>query len=132
MSKQIQVDWDAVRLRARQFPQEAYQFVREGLAHTVKAVHGKLPEGPIDPSDDSRHVCGQQLCVGLRDLAVLKYGLLARTVLAHWGIRSTADFGTLVYALIDRGELRSSPRDSIEDFKNVYDFAEAFPTSLTA
>lgn len=131
MSKQIQVDWDAVRLRARQFPQEAYQFVREGLAHTVKTVHGKLPESPIDPSDDSRHVSGQQLCVGLKDLAVLKYGMLARTVLQHWGIRSTADFGTLVYSLIDRGELRSSPRDSIEDFKDVFDFNDAFPTAIT-
>lgn len=132
MSKQIQVDWDAVRLRARQFPQEAYQFVREGLAHTVKMVHGKLPDTPIDPSDESRHVSGQQLCMGLKDLAVLKYGLLARTVLNHWGIRSTADFGTLVYSLIDRGELRSSSRDSIEDFKDVFDFADAFPTSITS
>ncbi len=132
MSKQIQVDWDAVRLRARQFPQEAYQFVREGLAHTVKMVHGKLPDTPIDPSDESRHVSGQQLCMGLKDLAVLKYGLLARTVLNHWGIRSTADFGTLVYSLIDRGELRSSSRDSIEDFKDVFDFADAFPTAITS
>jgi len=132
VSKQIQVDWDAVRLRARQFPQEAYQFVREGLAHTVKMVHGKLPDTPIDPSDESRHVSGQQLCMGLKDLAVLKYGLLARTVLNHWGIRSTADFGTLVYSLIDRGELRSSSRDSIEDFKDVFDFADAFPTSITS
>lgn len=130
MSKQIQVDWDAVRLRARQFPQEAYQFVREGLAHTVKTTHGKLPESPIDPSDDSRHVSGQQLCVGLKDLAVLKYGMLARTVLQHWGIRCTADFGTLVYSLIDRGELRSSPRDSIEDFKDVFDFGDAFPAAI--
>ena len=131
MSKQIQVDWDAVRLRARQFPQEAYQFVREGLAHTVKSIHGKLPETPTDPSDDnSRHVSGQQLCVGLKDLAVLKYGLLARTVLQHWGIRSTGDFGTLVYSLIDRGELRSSPRDSIEDFKDVFEFNDAFPTAI--
>jgi uncharacterized repeat protein (TIGR04138 family) len=132
VSKQIQVDWDAVRLRARQFPQEAYQFVREGLAHTVKMVHGKLPDTPIDPSDESRHVSGQQLCMGLKDLAVLKYGLLARTVLNHWGIRSTADFGTLVYSLIDRGELRSSSRDSIEDFKDVFDFADAFPTAITS
>ena len=130
MSKQIQVDWDAVRLRARQFPQEAYQFVREGLAHTVKSIHGKVPETPLDPSDDSRHVSGQQLCVGLKDLAVLKYGLLARTVLQHWGIRSTGDFGTLVYSLIDRGELRSSPRDSIEDFKDVFEFNDAFPTAI--
>jgi len=130
VSKQIQVDWDAVRLRARQFPQEAYQFVREGLAHTVKMVHGKLPDRPVDPNDDSRHVCGQQLCAGMRDLAIMKYGMLAKTVLNHWGVRSTDDFGTLVYALIDRGELRSSPRDSIDDFKQVYDFDEAFPDTL--
>jgi uncharacterized repeat protein (TIGR04138 family) len=131
VSKQIQVDWDAVRLRARQFPQEAYQFVREGLAHTVKSIHGKLPEGP-SAADHNRHVCGQQLCMGMRDLATLKYGMLAKTVLSHWGVRSTDDFGTLVYALIDRGELRSSEQDTIEDFKSVFDFVDAFPDAITA
>lgn len=66
------------------------------------------------------------MCMGLRDLAIERYGLLARTVLEHWGVRSTQDFGVLVYALIDRGELRASSQDRLEDFFAVYEFAEAF------
>jgi len=57
---------------------------------------------------------------------VQRYGLLAGTVLARWGVKRTDDFGTIVYAMIDRGELRASDRDSFEDFKGVFDFAETF------
>ena len=77
-------------------------------------------------SDERFHVTGQQLCLGLRELAIQRYGLLAKTVLHKWGVRKTDDFGTIVYAMIDRAELRSSDRDSIEDFAGVYDFDEAF------
>lgn len=130
MKNQSEVDWAAIREKAASVPDEAYKFIRDGLAHTVRTVHGRLPEGPIDPADESRHISGQQLCNGLRELAVKRYGMLARTVLAHWGIHSTADFGTLVYALIDRGELRSSSRDSITDFQDVFDFDEAFAVEV--
>lgn len=126
MKKQTELDWAAIRVKAASVPDEAYKFIRDGLTHTVKTVHGRTPEPSPDPTDESRHISGQQLCQGLRDLAVLRYGLLARTVLAHWGINSTQDLGTLVYALIDRGELRSSSRDSLEDFKDVFDFEEGF------
>ncbi len=77
---------------------------------------------------EHRHITGQQLCLGLRDFALRQYGLLARTVLTRWGIHRTEDFGTIVYALIDAGQLRRSREDAIEDFANVYDFDEAFAT----
>lgn len=120
------------------FPEEAFQFVREGLQHTVKALHGEVP-GPArhveepdaaDPLDETRHVSGQQLCLGLRDMAVERYGLLASTVLNHWGIKGTGDFGTIVYRLIERGELRASDNDTMADFQNVYTFDQAFPRTL--
>lgn len=126
MKKQTELDWAAIRAKAACVPDEAYKFIRDGLQHTVRTVHGSLPEGPVDPTDESRHISGQQLCMGLRDLAIIRYGMLARTVLEHWGVRRTDDFGTLVYALIDRGELRSSTRDSMDDFRGVFDFDEAF------
>jgi uncharacterized repeat protein (TIGR04138 family) len=50
----------------------------------------------------------------------------AHTVLARWGIRKTDDFGALVYAMIERGELRGGSADRPEDFVGVYDFREAF------
>ncbi len=91
----------------------------------------------IDPSDldeiaqtQSRHVSGQELCFGLRSLAVEKYGLLARTVLRGWGVRSTEDFGKIVYAMVDTGLLRTSDNDSLDDFRGVYEFEEAFDGPL--
>jgi uncharacterized repeat protein (TIGR04138 family) len=44
----------------------------------------------------------------------------------RWGIRGTEDWGILVYAMIDRGEMRASERDSLDDFRGVFDFDEAF------
>jgi uncharacterized repeat protein (TIGR04138 family) len=107
------------------FPPEAYQFVREGLAHTVQRQHGQ-PESLIE--DDSRHVSGQQLCMGIRDYAIEQYGKLAGTVLRHWGLRKTDDFGRIVFAMVDAGLMRTTDEDRLEDFENVFDFDEAFGT----
>lgn len=118
-------NWPAIRTRAELFPEPAFDFVREGLAHTSKSVFGDDP-GAAQPSEDSRHVSGQQLCIGLRDLALKKYGLLAPTVLRRWGIRRTDDFGVIVYAMIDRQEMRCSDEDRFDDFVGVFEFEEAF------
>lgn len=123
---QTQLDWQAIRDRAAQFPEEAFQFVREGLAYTAKLFHGEPQRPNADQADDRRHVTGQQLCMGLKKLATERYGLLAKAVLCKWGIRATDDFGVIVYALIDRSELRQGERDNIDDFKNIFDFEEAF------
>ena len=55
-----------------------------------------------------------------------RYGPLARTVLDRWNVRCTADFGKVVFALIDVGVLRKTEDDSFEDFVDVYAFDEAF------
>ncbi len=84
----------------------------------------------------NRHVAGDELCWGLRDLALEKWGVMAPAVLASWGIRSTKDFGRLVFALVDNELLQKQPEDRIEDFENVYQFDKAFTgaykISLTA
>lgn len=107
--------------RAHGFPPEAIQFIREGLEHTVCSIYGDdRPEG------EDRHVDGRQLCLGLRDYAIQQYGLLARTVLASWGIHRTDDFGRIVFALIDAGLMRKSDDDCFEHFQAVYAFDEVF------
>jgi len=121
------VDWAAIRERAATFPDEAFEFIREGLRATAEALNACAGQaGRMDVQEEGRHITGPQLCMGLRDFAIRRYGPLAGLVLNRWGIRRTDDFGLMVYALIDRKELRASERDSIEDFKGVYDFAEAF------
>lgn len=118
------LDWQSIREQAQEFPDQAFQFVREGLSHTAKLIHGE--SGNDAPGHRPRHVSGQQLCLGLRDYALDRYGMLAGAVLRKWGVRKTEDFGTIVYGMIDRGEMRASPEDNYEDFRAVFDFDEAF------
>lgn len=105
------------------FPPAAYQFVREGLDHTTSVLHGDA-----DPLNDneSRHVSGQQLCLGLRDYALRQFGSMAGLVLRTWNVRRTEDFGRIVFDMVEAGVLRKTEDDTIEDFANVYDFEEAF------
>ncbi len=51
---------------------------------------------------------------------------MAKSVLEQWGIRSTQDFGSIVYNMIEIGLMRNSPDDRREHFDNVYDFHEVF------
>ena len=126
-------EWEALRREAARFPEVAFVFVQEGLAHTVRSIHGPgatdvptLDEDGGQTAGPSRHVTGRDLCMGIREMAMERYGQLAPTVLSRWGIRKTEDFGTLVYAMIDRGEMRCNEDDKLGDFKNVYAFDEAF------
>lgn len=77
----------------------------------------------------NRHISGEDLCWGLRELALARWGLLASTVLRCWGIRDTRDFGRMVFALVERGLLQKQAQDRIGDFDNVYDFATALDRS---
>lgn len=88
--------------------------------------------GDLEEATDqlNLHVSGEELCHGLRDLAMENWGLLAQSVLHHWGIRSTKDFGKMVFELVDRGLLAKQPDDSIDDFNDVYDFDSAFNDSF--
>lgn len=104
------------------YPPEAFHFVRDGLTYTVQLIH----EDPTELSVDERHISGQQLCLGLRDFAVDQFGLLAGPVLSNWNIKRTDDFGRIVFAMVDAGLMSKTDDDSIEDFRGIYDFDEAF------
>lgn len=93
----------------------AYKFVYEGLGYTVRNV-----------TDEPRHVSGQTLCEGLRKMAIEKYGRLALLVLTSWGVKTTRDFGEIVYALINHEWMSAQPNDTIDDFNDVYDFETVF------
>ena len=110
----------APRLR---YHQDAYRFVFDALQFAQDKL--KRPR-PRNPDDQHAHITGQELCIGIRELAVKRFGLLAKTVFAHWGVKSTTDFGRIVFELIERGEMRKTERDSLDDFVDVYDFEDAF------
>ncbi len=102
---------------------EAFDFVREGLAETVQRVHPA--DSGEEPPGGQRHVSGQDLARGLRDLAIRKYGIMAGAVLAHWNIHTTMDFGKIVFAMVEGGIMHKTPEDSVEDFRDVFDLDEA-------
>jgi uncharacterized repeat protein (TIGR04138 family) len=138
MSQQQQTDWDAMRQKAGPYPIEAFNFVRDGLTFTLERLHNERLAPTHSGSrcmDETQelqslgadhHISGQQLCLGLRDFAIDQYGLLAPAVLEHWFIKRTEDFGRIVFAMVDAELMSSTDEDSIEDFRSVYHFSEAF------
>lgn len=112
---------------------DAFLFVQRGLDFTVRRAHGEIPAHATlaDPLEDrSRHVSGQQLCLGLRDFARREYGLLAKGVLARWSIHRSEDFGRIVFAMVDAELMHKTSEDTIEDFMDVFSFDDAFSSSL--
>ncbi|HXY29112.1 MAG TPA: Minf_1886 family protein [Gemmatimonadaceae bacterium] len=105
---------DRIRLRETRFDERAYLFVLAALEYS----QSRLPE--------RRHVDGRELAHACRDLALEQYGLMARLVLEHWGIRSTADIGDIVFTLVECGFLISQATDVREDFADVFGFDDAF------
>jgi uncharacterized repeat protein (TIGR04138 family) len=97
------------------FSTGALKFVYEGLGYTAKKA-----------ATEPAHVTGQALCEGLKKLAIEKWGRLAMLVLNRWNIKTTHDFGEIVYLMIKHGWLSVQPTDSIDDFNDVYDFKTAF------
>jgi uncharacterized repeat protein (TIGR04138 family) len=115
----------------RRYKLDAYQFVRDGLAYAQEVL--KLGERRATSEETSgegpkveQHLTGQQLCEAIRQYAIAQYGLMAKTVLNSWGLRTTGDFGEVVYNLIRVGLMKKSKSDRREDFDNCYDFDQAF------
>lgn len=100
------------------YPPEAYAFLHEALSAAVKEAHG-------EPMPAQRHVTGQQICQAIRKLALERWGMLASAVLEKWNIRSTIDFGEMVYLLIEHNFMKKTEEDGIEDFRDVFSFDEA-------
>ena len=104
------------------FDRKAYNFVRQALDHTVKETKKKNPER----TGKSQHVSGAELLGGIRAYALDQFGPLTKTVLNQWGITRCADFGDIVFHLIEYNVFSKTETDRREDFSDLYDFDEAF------
>jgi uncharacterized repeat protein (TIGR04138 family) len=100
--------------RDKRYNPEAYTFVMNALSYTIKKLKRK------------GHISGEELLNGIREYALREFGPMARTVLEHWGISKTDDFGEIVFNMIDAGILGKTEKDSKKDFANRFDFKEAF------
>jgi uncharacterized repeat protein (TIGR04138 family) len=90
------------------YSREAYFFVREALDHTQELI---TKEG----RNRVRHVTGQELLNGIRDLALRKYGPMASMVFQEWGVHACEDFGELVFNMVECG---GSPVLGAEDIRD--------------
>jgi uncharacterized repeat protein (TIGR04138 family) len=119
--------------RDKRYHFDAYLFVFEALSHAQEnlgmgAEH--FAQGRGEEDEPERHVTGQELCEAMRQYAHDQYGYMAKSVLNHWGIKSTSDFGEIVFNLIEIEQMRKTPGDRREDFDDVFDFDEGFRHSF--
>jgi uncharacterized repeat protein (TIGR04138 family) len=105
---------EQLRLREPRYSEGAYIFVLAALEYAQQRLQVR------------RHISGIELADACRELALERYGVMARIVLEWWGIRNTEDIGAVVFAMVDLGFLASAPGDTREQFANVYDFTSAF------
>ena len=110
----VMATMESIRGRDQRYRCEAYLLVMEG----VESVLAGLPS--------VRHISGRELCEGIRRCALARFGPMAKEVLNFWGVRSTEDFGNIVFNLVEAGMLLKTDEDRIEDFVGVYDFVETF------
>lgn len=100
------------------YSMQSYQFIFEALDYTASHL-GKKYNSSIE---EERHVTGQELSEGIKQFAMEKFGYMTRIVLEQWGITKSSDFGEIVFNLVDSGLMGKTETDTLEDFKDLYDF----------
>lgn len=108
-----------LRTENPKFASAAYHFIRRALDHSLRNLKRDVADRPA-------HVSGKELLEGFRDLALEEYGPLAKTVLEDWGITNCSEVGEVVFQLVRMGVLGKNDNDVIEDFAELWSFAEAF------
>lgn len=119
--------WDVVRADPR-YAYEAYEFLCDAVAFTQDGL-GRCPHDDDDPEADY-HVGGHELARGATNLAVREFGMMAPVVFRHWGIRTTADIGEIVFNLIKAERLSQSDRDDRDDFLDLFDVTDALTSGF--
>ena len=106
--------------RDGRYKRDAYLFVYDALQYTVEKL------GKTALSKEKRHISGRDLLFGISEYSAEQYGPLTCSVFSHWGINQTRDFGEIVFNLVEAELMSKTEDDHIEDFVNVYQFAEEF------
>lgn len=96
------------------YQEDAYDFIMDALAYTQKKYKRK------------RHVSGEEMLEGVKDFSMKKFGPMTMAVLEHWGIKSTEDIGNIVFNLVENNVLSKTEEDTLDTFKNGYNFEEVF------
>ncbi len=100
--------------RDSRYKAEAYEFLMQALFYTQSKLKRQ------------GHITGKELLCGIKEYAVQQFGPLTQSVFEDWGVRNTDDFGEIVFNLVNNGLLRKTEDDSLDDFREVYEFRDAF------
>ena len=124
---------DQIVQKDTRYHREAYLFVREALDYTQRIVNKGVKSEPRQAATTEevvegkiRHVSGQELLAGIRAYALDQYGPMSLTVLNEWGVGCCEDFGELVFNMVENNLLAKTKNDSRDDFKQGYNFEDAF------
>ena len=102
------------------FAPEAFVFLLDSLEPAVNLA------GFGEAQGTDRHITGQQLVAGLREEARRLFGPLSAHVWRSWGVRETLDWGHIVFLLVGEGLLNRRETDTIDHFRESFDFDEFF------
>jgi len=90
------------------------------LHHAIRLAGKEESEGT------ERHVTGREVLDGMRHYARQIFGPLAGQVWRSWGVNETLDWGHIVFLLVEEGMLNRQESDTVEDFREGFDFEQAF------
>jgi uncharacterized repeat protein (TIGR04138 family) len=114
MSVNFQTKIGEITNKDARYKADAYEFVMQALWFTQK----KLKK--------TGHISGKELLEGIKELALDQYGPMAKTVIRHWGVNTTEDFGEIVFNMVNSGLMRKNEADTCDEFKDGYNFDKAF------
>ncbi|MBQ41619.1 MAG: hypothetical protein CME15_04095 [Gemmatimonadetes bacterium] len=118
MEEEFLREIDELAEQRNRYAKPAYLFIYAALQHTVEKM------GKIDLPREQRHVSGGELLRGISNYALSQFGPLTHEVFKRWGINETRDFGEIVFQLVNANLMSKTEDDNIDDFTDVYDFAE--------
>lgn len=94
----------------------------EALEYTVH----RLKKNLSSPSEQERHVTGQELLEGIKEYALDQFGYMAVTVFEQWGTVRGEDFGEIVFSLVESGLMGKTESDAKNDFSVDCYFQKVF------
>ncbi len=101
------------------FSEEAYAFISDAVLYTTHKVES-------DSTMHKHHITGKELLNGIKDFAMQQFGPIAPAVLRHWGLNDSMAIGHVVFNMVNNQLLGKSQEDTIDDFKNGFDFDMEF------
>lgn len=105
-----------ILLNDSRYAPDAYEFINDAVIFTVKLFEQEKGK--------SRHVTGVELLIGVKELAIKKFGPMSYEIFQEWGIRDGMAVGNIVFNMLDYGLLSKTEKDSIEDFSVAFNFEE--------